>query len=204
MKGESLKKQMREFANSKKFERAAKLRDQIMAIERSQEKQLITDTDIMDRDVIAFVQDLGKSFFNLFQIRNGKLIGQENFILEGEDEPVEIMGTFLREYYAMAADIPKEVLISVEMEDLKLIQDYVRQFTDKSVKLIYPQVGKKDDLIVLSEKNARSFAEQNRARWMVDKKEEKALEELKEALNLEAEPKRIECYDISHLSLFII
>lgn len=215
---ESLKKQMREFANAKKFERAAKLRDQIMAIERSQEKQLITDTDIMDRDVIAFVQDLGKSFFNLFQIRNGKLIGQENFILEGEPsfakasevggEPVEIMGTFLREYYAMAADIPKEVLISVEMDELKLLQNYIRQFTDssgsgragKAVQLIHPQAGKKDDLIVLSEKNARSFAEQNRARWMVDKKEEKALEELKEALNLEAEPKRIECYDISHLS----
>jgi excinuclease ABC subunit C len=144
----------------------------------------------------------------LFQIRNGRLIGQENFILEGDpasaeapaDTPIEIMETFLRDYYAMAADIPKEVLISIELEQPKLMQDYIRQFTDKAVQLIHPQAGKKDDLVVLSEKNARSFAEQNRARWMADKKEEKALEELKEALKLEKEPKRIECYDISHLS----
>lgn len=197
---EMIKKQMRGFANDKKFERAAKLRDQILAIERSGEKQLITDTDIMDRDAIAFVQDLGKNFFNLFQIRNGKLISQENFILDGEDEPACIMETFLRDYYAITADIPKEVLISVDVGRPKLMQDYIRKFTDKAVKLIRPQVGKKDDLIALAEKNARSFAKLNRARWMADKREEKALEELKDVLKLEKEPKRIECYDISHLS----
>ena len=197
---EMLKKQMREFANKKKFERAAKLRDQIEALERHAEKQLITDTKISDRDVIAYVEDLGRHFFNLFQIRNGRLIGQENFILEGGDNPSEIMETFLRDYYAMAADIPKEVLISIEVEEPKLIQNYIRQFTDKAVQLIHPHAGEKDDLIVLSEKNARSFAEQNRARWMADKKGEKALEELKEVLKLKIEPKRIECYDISHLS----
>ncbi len=207
---ESLKKQMREFANAKKFERAAKLRDQIMAIERSAEKQLITSTDIADRDVIAFVRDMGRSFFNLFQIRSGRLIGQENFIAEAPavssksqdapEAPAEIMESFFRDYYAMAADIPKEVLVSVDVEEPKLLQDYIRQFTDKSVRLIWPQAGTKNELVRLAEKNARSFAEQNRARWMADKKEEKALEELKEALKLEAEPKRIECYDISHLS----
>ena len=197
---EMLKKQMREFANERKFERATKLRDQIMAIERSGEKQLITDTDISERDVIAFVQDLGKNFFNLFQIRNGKLIGQENFILDGEDNPSEIMETFLRDYYSITADIPKEILISIEVNELKLMQDYIRKFTDKPVKLIHPQTGKKDHLIELSEKNARSFALQNRARWMANEREEKALYELKIVLNLEKEPKRIECYDISHLS----
>ena len=195
-----LKNQMMEFAADKKFERAAGIRDQIDAIKRIEEKQIITDTDIVNRDVIAFVQDLGKNFFNLFQIRDGKLINQENFILEGEESPSDIMEAFLRDYYGMAADIPKEILISVEMEDQKLIEDYISKFTDKSVHLIHPQAGKKDKLIELSEKNARSFAEQNRARWMVDKKEEKALTELKEVLGLAEEPKRIECYDISHLS----
>lgn len=197
---EMIKKQMREFANEKKFERAAKLRDHILAIERSTEKQLITDTEISDRDVIAFVQDLGKSFFNLFQIRSGRLISQENFVLEGSDEPAEIMETFLRDYYAMAADIPREVLISIEVEKPKLLQDYIRKFTNKATQLIHPQAGRKDDLVMLAEKNARSFAQQNRARWMADKKEETALKELKEVLKLESEPKRIECYDISHLS----
>jgi len=197
---EMLKKQMMGFATEKKFERAAKIRDQIDVIGRNAEKQLITDTNIIDRDVIAFVQDLGRNFFNLFQIRNGRLIGQENFILEGEDSPSELMETFLRDYYAMAADIPKEILISVEVDEPKLLQDYIRQFANKAVQLIRPITGKKDDLILLSEKNARSFAEQNRARWMADKKEEKALSELKDVLSLAKEPNRIECYDISHLS----
>jgi len=196
-----LRDQMMEFAAHKKFERAAKLRDQISAIERSAEKQLITDTDIADRDVIAYVQDLGRSYFNLFQIRSGRLIGQENFVLEGGEFPSEIMESFLRDYYALAADIPKEVLISVEVDDLKLLQNYIRQFANKAVQLIHPQAGKKDDLIMLAEKNARSFAEQNRARWMADeKKGEKALEELQKVLKLKNIPKRIECYDISHLS----
>ncbi len=195
-----LKKQMMDFASEKKFERAAKLRDQIGAIERSAEKQLITDTTIVDRDVIGFVTDLGRHFFNLFQIRNGRLIGQENFILEGDDNPSDVMETFLRDYYSIAADIPKEILISLELDQLKLMQNYIRQFTSKAVQLIHPQAGKKDDLVVLAEKNARSFAEQNKARWMVDKKGEVAVKELQEALQLESELKRIECYDISHLS----
>lgn len=197
---EQLKGQMMDFATAKKFERAAKIRDQIEAIERSAEKQLITDTNIVDRDVIACVDDLGRTFFNLFQVRSGRLIGQENFVVENGDSPAEAMETFLREYYALAADIPKEVLISVEPNEPKLIQNYIRQFTDKAVQLIHPLAGKKDDLVLLSEKNARSFAEQNRARWMADKREEKALEELQEVLKLDNLPNRIECYDISHLS----
>lgn len=218
-----LKEQMMEFAAGKKFERAAKLRDHIGAIERSQEKQLITNTDIEDRDVIGFVEDLGRNFFNLFQIRAGRLIGQENFSsfapasagasakasddkssfskASANSTPSEIMETFLRDYYALAADIPKEVLISVELEKPKLMQDYIRSFTDKAVNLIHPQVGKKDDIVSLAEKNARSFAQQSRVRWMADeKKGEAALEELQKALKLKEIPKRIECYDISHLS----
>lgn len=197
---EQLKGQMMEFARQKKFERAAKLRDHISAIERSAEKQLITDTTIIDRDVIGCVEDLGKSYFNLFQIRAGRLVGQENFVLDSGDQPSEAMEAFLRDYYAMAADIPKEVLISVELENSKLMQHYIRQFTAKAVRLIHPQAGKKDDLVLLSEKNARSYAEQNRAKWMADKREERALEELKTVLNLSAIPQRIECFDISHLS----
>lgn len=197
---EFLKQQMADFAVEKKFERAAALRDQIGAIERSAEKQLITDTQVSDRDVIGFVEDMGKNFFNLFQVRSGRLIGQENFILEGGENPAELMEAFIRDYYSMAADIPSEILVSVEPSESKLLQEYVRRFTHKAVRLIHPMTGKKDDLILLSEKNARSFAEQNRARWMADKREEKALAQLKSLLKLKNEPKRIECFDISHLS----
>jgi excinuclease ABC subunit C len=195
-----LKGQMMEYAAEKKFERAGKLRDQIQAIERDDKKQIITDTHIVDRDIIAFVSDLGKSFFNLFQVRGGRLIGQENFVMEGEDEPSEIMETFLRDYYSVAADIPSEIIISVPVLEQKLLEDFIGRESTKRIHLIHPGGGQKDQLVMLAEKNARSFADQSRARWQADeRKAEKALGELKLALKLAEEPKRIECYDISHL-----
>ncbi len=86
---ESLKKQMHDFAAPKKYERAAAMRDQIAAIQRSAQKQIITDTLLSDRDVVAYVEDLGKNYFVLFQIRGGKLISQEKFISEGGESPAE-------------------------------------------------------------------------------------------------------------------
>ena len=208
---DSLKKQMADFAAEKKFERAATLRDQISAIGRSAERQLITDTNMPDRDVTAYVEDIGKNYFILFQIRGGKLINQEKFISEGTslasdgaeggDSPSEVMEAFLLDYYGRAADIPKEIIISIDVEGVKTLEDYISSQTDHKVKLTYPKAGQKDKLIELAEKNARSFAIQSRVRWMADeKKGEKALEELKTVLKLADAPKRIECYDISHLS----
>lgn len=197
---ESLKKQMADFAAEKKFERAAALRDQIQAIERSAQKQLITDTAMPDRDVIAFAEDLGKSYFVLFQIRAGRLIAQERFVEEGGESPAEVMEAFLRDYYALAADIPGEIFISVEVEEEKLLEAYIRERAGRSVGLFRPQAGFKDDLVLLALKNARAFAEASRASWeTTERKAEAALAELAKALRLKAPPKRMECYDISHL-----
>lgn len=197
---ESLKKQMTAFASSKKFERAASLRDQIAAIERSAEKQIITDTLLSDRDVVAYVEDLGKNYFVLFQIRGGRLINQEKFISEGGETPAQIMEAFLMDYYSRAADIPKEIILSINPSVTLGLQAYISSQTDHKVKLLVPKLGHKDQLISLAEKNARSFAQQSRVRWMVDeRKGEKALDDLVKALNLDETPKRIECYDISHL-----
>ncbi len=197
---EALKKQMMEFAAEQKFERAGAIRDQIAAIERSDQKQIITDTLLTDRDVVAYVEDLGKNYFVLFQIRGGRLISQEKFISEGGESPAEVMEAFLRDYYSYAADIPKEVILSIEPVDKNLLETFIAQQTDHKTHLLIPKLGHKDKLIELAEKNARSFAQQSRVRWMADeRKGEKALEDLAKALNLSAPPKRIECYDISHL-----
>lgn len=196
---EALKAQMHDFAAEKKFERAAALRDQIDVIERSAQKQIITDTLLTDRDIVAFVEDLGKNYFVLFQIRGGKLISQEKFIAEGGDSPAEVMEAFLTDYYSRAADIPKEVIVSIEVTELKVLEDYISGQTEHRVKLLVPKAGHKDKLIDLAEKNARSFAQQSRVRWMADQKGERALEELAKALKLKSDLKRIECYDISHL-----
>lgn len=196
---ESLRKQMQEFAAAKKFERAAAIRDQITSIERMSNKQIITDTLLSDRDVIAYVEDLGKNYFVLFQIRGGRLIAQEKFIAEGGETPADVMEAFLTDYYSRAADIPKEVITSIEVPERKVMEDYISKQADHSIKLIIPKAGHKDRLIELAEKNARSFAQQSRIRWMAEAKGEKALDDLARVLKLKESPKRIECYDISHL-----
>ncbi len=196
---ETLKRQMQDFAVSKKFERAAAIRDQIASIERISNKQIITDTLLSDRDVIAYVEDLGKNYFVLFQIRGGRLINQEKFIAEGGEIPAQVMEAFLTDYYSRAADIPKEVIVSIEVPDRSVMEKYIGKLADHRVKVIAPKAGRKDKLIELAEKNARSFAQQSRVRWMAEAKGEKALENLAKALKLENPPKRIECYDISHL-----
>jgi len=197
---ESLKIQMNNFAAAKKFERAASIRDHIKAIKRMSQKQIITDTLLTDRDVVAYVEDLGKSYFVLFQIRGGKLIAQEKFVAEGGDKPAEVMEAFLTDYYSRAADIPKEVIISIAVSEKKVLQDYISSKTDHRVNLVAPKTGHKDKLIELAEKNARSFAQQSRIRWMAERKGERALGDLAKALKLKKDPNRIECYDISHFS----
>lgn len=196
---ESLKKQMQELAAAQKFERAGAIRDQIAAIERSAQKQIITDTLLTDLDVVAYVEDVGKNYFVLFQVRGGKLINQEKFISEGGESPAEIMEAFLTDYYSRAADIPKQIILSIEVVEKEVLEDYISGQTDHKVKLIIPKAGHKDHLVMLAERNARSFAEQSRVRWMADAKGEKALEDLAKVLGLSDLPKRIECYDISHL-----
>jgi len=197
---EALRKQMMELAAEKKFERAGALRDQVSAIERAAQKQLITDTAMPDRDVIGFADDLGKNYFVLFQIRAGKLIAQERFISQGEESAAEVMEAFLREYYALAADIPKEIFISVDVQDLKAIEGYIRHYTDHAVHLVRPLAGYKDDLIMLALQNARAFATASRVAWeSAERKAELALAELQKVLKLPATPKRLEGYDISHL-----
>jgi len=195
----TLKEQMKNYADARKFERAGALRDQINAIERIAQKQLITDTNFTERDIIAYVDDLGKNYFVLFQIRGGRLINQEKFISEGGDTPAEIMEAFLLGYYGRAADIPREVISSVEIPERKQMESFISERKSGKVNILFPKLGRKDRLIQLAEKNARSFAEQSRVRWMADQKGEKALEQLTKALKLDKPPKRIECYDISHL-----
>ncbi|MFH0820950.1 MAG: GNAT family N-acetyltransferase, partial [Candidatus Peregrinibacteria bacterium] len=146
-----------------------------------------------------FAEDLGKNYFVLFQIRGGKLLSSERFVSEGEDSPVEVMEAFLRDYYALAADIPREVMVSVEVEEPKILEDYIRSFTDHAVNLIHPKAGVKDDLVMLAIQNARAFATASRVAWeSAERKAELALGELKKILNLKS-LKRIEGYDISHL-----
>lgn len=214
-----LKYDMFNYAEQKQFEKAAKLRDQIKGIENMFAKQLVSDPEFINRDVIGIHPDFDKTFINLFQFRDGKLIGQENFTLEtpqnisasDEEKSSSIIESFLRSYYTEATDIPAEIFLREPPLDIKLWQDWLtekrhelNQLTGdddrKSVHFLTPQKGKKQKILELSEKNAATFAKQSRAKWMSDaQKTTQACRDLAEELGLESELKRIECYDISHM-----
>lgn len=201
----SLKEQMINHAQKKDFEKAARLRDKIKKIEDILETQKVQNDAQQDKDVINYCITQDQAYFNLFQIRLGKLINQENFILSAkeiqENENQEVLEAFLKHYYEMTSDLPKEILIPHELEDSKELESFLETQARKKIKIIVPQRGTKNRLLEMSLSNARIFADRNKPKWQQESElTEKAVLQLQKTLKLEKPIKRLECYDISHLS----
>jgi len=204
---ESLAKQMQIAAAEKKYEKAAVLRDKLHAINEILEKQIVSAPTGEEMDIINYIYQLGRIYFTLFMIRDGKLINQENFIFsidetdENINENSEILESFINQYYSNSTDIPGKIIIPHEIEDFKTFKEWLKGLKGQKVEIIASQKGDKNKLLELALKNAKIFADTSRARWQGDEdKRKKALEELKNILSLKEIPKRIECYDISHIS----
>ncbi len=200
-----LKKKMQEFAIKKEFEKAVKIRDKIKKIESILETQKVQDPNQTDKDIINYCITQHKAYFNLFQIRDGKLIDQENFILSAheiqDEQDSEVLSAFLKQYYEIATDIPKEIYIPHEAQDINEIELLIANQTEKKVSIIVPKIGIKNKLLEMSLNNARIFADRNKPSWKEESEStEKACNKLQEILKIEKPLKRIECYDISHLS----
>jgi excinuclease ABC subunit C len=194
---------MAEASEALDFERAAGIRDQLTAIERVVEGQKVVSKDKIDSDVIAFARDDTSACVQIFFIRAGKLIGREYFLLDGTDqaEDRELVGAFIKQFYTEATHIPQRVLLPTEIEEAKIIEEWLNQRRDgKKVHLLVPRRGAKKDLVRLATENAADTLTGLKVRWEADKsKQVEALAELQNVLNLDQPPTRIECYDISNL-----
>jgi excinuclease ABC subunit C len=194
---------MAEASEALDFERAAGIRDQLAAIERVVEGQKVVSKDKIDSDVIAFARDDTSACVQVFFIRAGKLIGREYFLLDGTDqaEDRELVGAFIKQFYTEATHIPQRVLLPTEIEEAKIIEEWLNQRRDgKKVHLLVPRRGAKKDLVRLATENAADTLTGLKVRWEADKsKQVEALAELQNVLNLDQPPTRIECYDISNL-----
>ncbi|HSL45291.1 MAG TPA: excinuclease ABC subunit UvrC [Anaerolineales bacterium] len=194
---------MEKAAEEMRFERAAALRDQLKAIQSIIERQkIVFATDYLDSDVLAMARSNGEACVQIFFIRGGKLIGREYFILEGtEDEAdTEIMEQFITQFYTEAANIPQQVMLPQEIEEARIISQWLRSKRggDK-VEFFVPKEGQSRELVQMAAENATETLQALRAQWQADThKQEQALGELQQALNLPAPPNRIECYDISN------
>jgi excinuclease ABC subunit C len=185
------------------FERAAAIRDQIQAIDRVVERQRVISPDRIDSDVIAMARADGEACVQIFFIRGGKLIGREYFILEGtEDEPdPEVISEFLKQFYAEAAQVPPQVLLPNEIEEMKIISQWLHtRRGGQKVELVVPHEGSTgEDLVRMAAENAVETLTALRTQWEADtNKQSQALADLQQAFDLPEAPNRIECYDISN------
>lgn len=205
------KELMLQAAKDKKFERAARLRDNLTVIESLQERQLVSDTSGENVDVIGLALLSGKVQVMVMHKREGKLIGEEQFALMGRAESIaEVLDQFLPQYYENVLDIPEIVLVGEDFEERKTVEEFltIRNATHlrqgyggrgKKVSIKVPERGRKSQLLELAEKNAQEKAKQIEASWEADQRNtENALDELARVLDLASAPERIEGYDISH------
>ena len=197
-----IQRSMNAAAEALHFERAAALRDKLQAIQRVAETQRVVSTTFADQDVIAFARSDGEACVQLFFIRGGHLIGRENYVLEGtkESEDKELLGSFLQQFYDSAVDIPPRILLPNEIDEMRIIESWLRTKKGTRVSLRVQRKPEDKQLVSMAAENAGETLAQLRAQWLADnQKTMGAVLELQEYLGLTTAPLRIECYDISNI-----
>ena len=196
---------MKDAAAALQFEEAAELRDQIAAVTKYSERQKIVSGDSVDRDLFALCADREENVAAavLFKMREGKIIGrQHTYLRRIEDRAdAELMQTWLEHYYTEAAFFPEEVYLSTETAAPEALETFLREQRGKKVVVKVPQRGEKADLMKMIDANARLLVEEWKLQQM-KRGEERipyAVKALQEDLRLPRLPRRIECFDISHL-----
>ena len=197
-----LSEQMKLASNEMHFEKAAGIRDKLQAIEKIVTRQKVVSDKYVDSDVLAMARSDREACVQVFFIRGGKLIGREYFMMENtEGAPdADVMSEFLKQFYDQAANIPAQVLLPHEVDEAKVITEWLRQRRGgKKVEMKIPRRGQKRELIQMAAENAAETLSSLQAQWQADKhRQTKALAELQEAFELKQPPQRIECYDISN------
>ena len=198
----SIKKRMLDAAESLEFEKAAVLRDQLVAIEKVNEGQKVLHLTSENADVIATAPGNREAWVEVFFIRQGKLIGRDNFLMAGtqDDEPDEILTAFVKQFYDATPYVPPRILVQHPLEDADSIVEWLREKRKGSVRVHVPKRGEKRRLVEMVAENAEQGFEQLRLKQMSDTAAmDEAMSELQEALSLPHLPSRIECYDISNI-----
>ena len=195
---------MEQASEELRFEDAAEYRDLIESVRRIGEHQKITGSSGTDRDVVALAVDRDDAVAQIFFIRDGKLIGRDHFYLRvaAGEERSDILQSFLKQFYAGTPFIPKELMLSDEVEEREILEEWLGRKRGQRVYIRVPKKGTKEKLVELAQHNAQIILNQDRERL---KKEEGrtigAVKEIGKWLHMEP-PERIEAYDISNISGF--
>lgn len=197
-----LKLDMEKAAEELEFEKAAKIRDRILAIELISEKQKMFTVKEGDEDFIDLYTDEKDGCAQVFFVREGKVTGREHFMIEniGDDPVEEVISSFIASFYGGTAQIPKTIYVPEEIEDQELIEKFLTEKRGSKVWIKVPKKGDKKNLLDMVRNNAKIMLDQFKEK-MVEEKElnKSALTELADVLGLDSLPVRIEAYDISNI-----
>jgi excinuclease ABC subunit C len=197
-----LEQLMKNAAEAMEFERAAEYRDLLNSVRKTAERQK-ADADLsIDRDVVAIATAGEEAVVQVFFVREGKMIGREHFYLtgvEGEDRAY-VLQEFVKQFYGGTPHIPKELLLSEEIEERELLESYLTERSGRRVKILVPKKGEKERLVELAEKNASMVLQKDADKIAAEEKKTKgAADEIATLLGLPALG-RTESYDISNTS----
>ncbi len=195
---QKIKNEMINASKKQDYESAAMLRDKIFALEKTIEKQVAVSTDFIDRDVIGISRSNELTLITVLIVRRGFLIGTRNFIFaETMSNHGEIIGTFIRQYYEKEPFIPKEILSPVFLEDMLLIEDWLKNIKGEKVNILWPRRGEKASLLEMAARNAQMSLREHIASLSSDID---MLNRLQKRLKTDRLPERIECFDNSSIS----
>lgn len=191
-----LENQMKEASKKMEFEKAAYIRDKIIAIERISEKQRVSNITENNIDVIGLARNDIEVCIEVFFIRKSKMIGRENFFLQNlaDETDKQILSEFVKQYYVGREILPNKIMIKEDIDERELLEEWLSKEAGRKVEIKTPQKGEKLRLVEMAERNALITLEnKNKEKYSV-------LAELKEVLKMDKLPRKIECFDISNLS----
>lgn len=183
-------------AEKQEYEKAAELRDTLLAIERISEKQKVSNLSENNIDVIGISKNALLCCIEIFFVRGSKMVGREHYFLDNVTDMTEeeILSGFIKQYYIQKLELPSKIMMKLEIEEKEAIEELLSQKAGRKVELKSPQKGEKLRFVEMAEKNSKITLE-NRL-----KEKNNRLEELKITMGLEELPRKIEMYDISNIS----
>ena len=195
----SLKERMQRASDEQHYEEAAGYRDLLRTLDEMEERQKIAAAEGDDTDVLAWYAEPPQVAVNLFHLRGGRVVDRRDFYWEDLEEfdPAEFLPSLLKQLYLEAAYLPRYIHVPMEFEDRELLEEVLAEAAGHRVEILNPQRGQKHAFLELVEKNAaHSFVQRFR---VLRPASEAIAEALQSALGLPEPPKRIECFDISHI-----
>ena len=193
--------QMNKYSELMEFEKAAQLRDKIEAIEVYSSRQKMVDDEIVDRDIFAFEKSDNDSCGMVLKIRDGKVIGKTHYFLNNVEEKSdsEILENLITNHYSKTDFIPDQIYMLNELENEDTVKEWLEKRKQSKVEFTVPKIGDKYKIVFMVKKNARLMLDELILTKLKREFIPPSLDSLKRDLRLKKLPKRIECFDISHI-----